>query len=251
MKILLLDIETAPNKVYVWGLWNQNVSLNQIVEAGYTMCWAAKWVGGKEMMFASLHEDGERKMLEKIYSLIEEADAVIHYNGSRFDMPTLNQEFLRMGWSPPAPYINIDLLSTARRRFRLLSNKLNYVAQYLGLGSKVEHKGMELWTKCMDGDDKSWRLMERYNKQDVKLLEKVYNILLSWIPNHPNHALFNNNIDTVCPNCGGKHLNKRGFYYTKTLSYQRYRCKDCGTWSRARTNNMDAEKRKNVLVGVV
>ena len=44
MNILLIDIETAPNKVYTWGLWNQNVSLNQIDEVGYTLCWAATWV---------------------------------------------------------------------------------------------------------------------------------------------------------------------------------------------------------------
>ena len=34
-RILLLDIETAPNKVYVWGMWNQNIAANQVVEDGY------------------------------------------------------------------------------------------------------------------------------------------------------------------------------------------------------------------------
>jgi len=33
MQILLLDIETAPNTAHVWGLWNQNVSLNQLMES--------------------------------------------------------------------------------------------------------------------------------------------------------------------------------------------------------------------------
>lgn len=251
MRILLLDIETSPNKVYVWGLFKQNVALNQIDEPGYTLCWAAKWVGEKEMMFASLHADGKEKMLKTIYDLIEEADAVIHYNGTRFDMPTLNQEFLSLRWAPPASYVNIDLLLTARKRFRLPSNKLNYVAGFLGLGSKVEHKGMMLWRECMAGDDKAWKTMERYNKGDVTLLEKVYKTLLPWITNHPNHALFSSSDKAVCPNCGGSHLQKRGYHHTKTLSYQRYQCQGCGTWSRKRTNDMAKEKRASVLVGVV
>ena len=251
MKILLLDIETAPHRVYTWGLWNQNVSINQIEEPGYTLCWAAKWYGTKEMMYSSVHGDGRKIMLEKVYKLIEEADAVVHYNGTRFDMPTLNQEFVSMGFPPPCAPIHIDLLLTARKRFRLPSNKLNYVAQFLGLGEKVKHKGMELWRECMKGEDKAWRVMERYNKGDVLLLEKVYEVLRPWVPNHPNHALFSSTDVHVCPNCGGTHLQKRGKHHTKTLTYQRYQCQSCGAWSRERLNSMEQDKRSNVLVGVM
>ena len=56
MKILLLDIETAPNLAHVWGLWNQNVGITQIVTAGYTLCWSAKWLGSGEMSFCSLND---------------------------------------------------------------------------------------------------------------------------------------------------------------------------------------------------
>ena len=251
MKILLLDIETAPHKVYTWGLWKQNVALNQIEEAGYTLCWAAKWVGQKEMMFSSIFKHGTKKMLEGVYALINEADAVVHYNGNRFDIPTLNQEFLKAGMSPPKSPINIDLLLTARRRFRLPSNKLSYVAEYLGLGEKVKHKGMGLWRDCMAGDESAWKTMERYNKQDVRLLEDVYTKLLPWIPNHPNHALFTDKDVIVCPNCGSHHLQRRGFYHTKTLSYQRFQCQSCGAWSRERLTSLDLEKRRNVLVGTI
>lgn len=251
MKILLLDIETAPHRAYVWGLWKQNVALNQIEEAGYTLCWAAKWVGKKEMMFSSSFNDNVEKMLLAIHALLEEADAVIHYNGNRFDIPTLNQEFLKAGMKPPKSPINIDLLLTARRRFRLPSNKLSYVAEYLGVGEKVSHKGMQLWRDCMAGDRNAWKTMERYNKQDVTLLEAVYEKLLPWIPNHPNHALFTDKDVPVCPNCGSFHLQRRGFYHTKTLSYQRFQCQSCGAWSRERLTNLSLEKKRNVLVGVM
>lgn len=250
MKILLLDIETAPHKVFVWGLWGQNVALNQIQDPGYTLCWAAKWYGEDTIMFSSIR-DGRKRMLRRLYKLVEEADVVVHYNGSHFDMPTLNQEWLGAGWSPPAPYIQIDLLRTVKKRFRLPSNKLSYIAEYLSLGEKVNHKGMELWRECMEGNAESWKVMEEYNIQDVNLLEKLYDALKPWVVNHPNHALFVPDECSICAHCGSEELQKRGFYYTKTQKYQRYRCMSCGSWHRSRTTALEKEKRASVMVGVV
>ena len=236
MKILLLDIETAPNLVHVWGLWQQNVHISQIMDSSYVMCWAAKWLGEDTIFFDSVHQSRPKRMLRRIHMLLEQADAVVHYNGTRFDIPTLNKEFLLMGLPPPSTYKQIDLLSTARGRFRFPSNKLDFIAQALGVGKKHEHAGHTLWVKCMAGDAESWKVMEEYNKNDVTLLEEVYNIFLPWIRNHPNIALYDEVVGDVCPNCGGTHLKKRGFSYTVTNKYQRYQCKDCGTWSRSRKN---------------
>lgn len=248
MKTLLLDIETAPHRVYAWGLWDQNIALNQIEEPGYTICWAAKWYGEKSIDFASIHKDGRVAMLEIIWTLLDDADCVVHYNGTRFDIPTLNQEFVKEGLPPPAPYKQVDLLLTARRRFRLPSNKLSYVSEYLGYGDKVKHKGMDLWRECMQGDDKAWKTMEEYNKRDVELLEKVYGRLLPWVNNHPNVALYDGDVEHSCPRCGSHNVQRRGLAHTATLTYQRYHCNDCGSWSRERVNNMPKEKKANLLV---
>lgn len=246
MKILFLDIETAPSTVFVWGLFKQNVQLNQIVEPGYTLCWAAKWMDSKEIMFRSV-QDGVGVMLQQIYDLLEESDAVVHYNGQKFDIPTLNGEFVKMGLTPPSSYHQIDLLRTARSQFRLTSNKLDFVAQHLGLGSKVKHKGMDLWRECMDGDEKSWRQMERYNKQDVRLLPKLYKRLLPWIKRHPNHALYGDMNRPVCTNCGSGRVLRRGFYNSQTQRYRRYQCKDCGSWMKERFTSLGKDARQNIL----
>jgi uncharacterized protein YprB with RNaseH-like and TPR domain len=89
-KILLLDIETSPNTAHVWGIWDQNIGLNQLLESSYTLCYAAKWLGKKEVIFDSVNKSSQKKMLQGIHKLLDEADAVIHYNGARFDIPTLN-----------------------------------------------------------------------------------------------------------------------------------------------------------------
>jgi hypothetical protein len=240
LKILLLDLETAPNQAYVWGLWQQNVGIDQIVRPGYTLCWAAKWLGEKELHFNSLHQSKPKKMIKEIYDLVDQADAVVHYNGTKFDMPTLNKEFILHGFTPPSPYKQIDLLRTARSQFRFPSNKLDYIAQALGLGSKVRHKGMALWTECMAGEDQAWKEMETYNRQDVLLLEKLYYKLLPWIKGHANHSLYSATQGVCCTNCGSTHFQRRGSYYTQAGVYSRLRCNDCGTWFK--TGSSEAPK---------
>jgi len=247
MKTLLLDIETAPNLVHVWGLYQQNVGINQIQASGYVLCWAAKWYGKKEILFDSVHASSRKRMLKRIHALIDEADVIVHYNGTKFDLPTLNKEFIKEGMSPPAPYKQVDLLKTARGQFRFPSNKLDYIAQELGLGQKFKHSGHELWTRCMAKDPQAWAEMEKYNRQDVALLEKVYDRMMPWIKSHPNHGVYDEPGIPVCPNCGGHHLQKRGVARTVANIYARYQCQGCGGWSREPLSEMAREDRALIL----
>lgn len=247
MKILALDIETAPNTAHVWGLFKQNIAINQIQQTGRVLCFAAKWIGERNpIQFYSEKSVPTLVMLSEARELLNEADAVVSYNGKRFDMPTLNKEFVKHRMLPPSPYHHIDLLPVVRRQFRFTSNKLDHILKELGLGSKVRHTGHEMWTQCMDGDPKAWRMMERYNKGDVLRLIQLYNYLLPWIDNHPNHALYMKDPERpVCTNCGSTKVHSRGEQTTKSMVYNRYQCNSCGTWmrSRYRTN----VKNTNVL----
>jgi len=186
-------------------------------------------------------------MLAKIHTLLTEADVVVQYYGSKFGIPVLNKEFLLAKMGPPAPYRQVDVLKTFRRRFRFAANNLDHVAQRLGIGSKVKHKGMALWHDVMQGIKKAQATMERYNKHDVRLLEKVYERVLPWIPNHPNHALYVEGDKAVCPSCATGSLTKRGFAYTTTGKYQRYQCNGCGCWPRGSQNLLTPAKRKAML----
>lgn len=247
-KILLLDIETAPNRVYTWGLFKQNVSISQIEEPGYTLCWAAKWLGSKRVMWEGIshHDD----FIQTIWDLLDEADMVVHYNGSKFDIPVLNKEFILAELSPPSPYHEIDLYKTCRGRFRFASNKLDYVSQALGLGGKVQHKGMSLWEGCMRDNEPDWKIMKKYNKQDVVLLEPLYERLLPWIQPHPNLTLWDKKPERRCPSCGSNNLQQRGTAKSLTQTYKRHHCQDCGKWSREKTTSLPVEKRETTLVGL-
>jgi hypothetical protein len=232
MRTLLLDVETAPLTVHTWGLWNQNISINQIIDSSYVMCAAYKTLGEKTI-FSSTVRDKDEFMLKSLWQQLDETDAVIHYNGSKFDIPVINKEFLLRGWKPPSPYKQIDLLKIARSKFKFPSNKLDYVAKALKVGRKTKHAGFELWVDCLAGKEEAWAKMQEYNIQDVNLLEGVYEKLLPWITNHPSHGLYTDHDEMVCNNCGSTHLQKRGFSYTASGKYQRLVCTDCGTWHRS------------------
>lgn len=198
--------------------------------------YAAKWVGEPQMFFDSVHHSKPPSMLKRLHKLISEADAVIHYNGQSFDMPIINMAFIKAGLQPPAPYRQIDLLKVARRKFKFASNKLSYVSEQLGIGSKVEHEGFGLWLKCMAGDEKAWAKMKQYNIGDVKLLEKLYFKLRPWITNHLNIGIAKHEESCVCPSCGSASLQRRGYSMTNAAKYQRWQCQSCGSWSRSSTN---------------
>lgn len=229
MKILFLDLETSPNLAYVWGLWNQNISINQMVNSTEVICFGARWYGERKVHFSSVHHDGKVNMLKAIHELLDEADAVVGWNSAAFDMKHLRREFIENDMLPPSPTKDIDLMRTAKQQFKFPSNKLDYVAQKLGVGQKVKHSGFDLWIGCMAGDEKAWREMKRYQIQDVNLLVDLYEKMLPWIKQHPVHV----SEGLACTNCGSGRLHARGLARTTSAIYQKYQCQDCGKWLRS------------------
>lgn len=244
MKLLSVDIETSPNVADVWGLFNQNVSLNQLRQSTRMICWAAKWHGEKKVMFRSEFHDGTEQMIADAHALLDEADAVIHYNGTSFDVPHLNREFLTAGLNPPSPFQQIDLVRTAKKKFRFPSNKLQYVSTAVGLPGKVQHSGHDLWVRCLAGDAAAWGLMRRYNRQDVVLTEQLYDRLLPWIGSHPNRAMIDGVVGHACPKCGSTDVQRRGVSRTLVSTFQRFQCNACGSWSRAGRRETGADLRE-------
>jgi len=230
-KILVIDIETAPASGYIWKLFDVNVSLSQLIDTSKVICFAAKWVGDKKVIFHSNQEDTHKKMIKKAWDLFNEADAVIGYNSKNFDCKILNKEFILSGFPPPAPYKHIDLLQTMKNKFKFMSNKLDHVSQELGIGKKTSHQGFELWQACMNNDSKAWKLMKKYNINDVKLTEELYDKVKGWLKTTFN---FNEHSESmVCPNCGSHNVTKNGTYKSPTRAYQKYVCKDCFSHSKS------------------
>jgi hypothetical protein len=226
-RILLLDIETAPATAYVWRLFDENVGLDQLISPGRVICFAAQWLGSAKITFrAEWTTGGKLAMLRRIHQLLEEADAVITYNGDHFDLPKLQGEFLAAGLHPPAPVTSIDLYK-AVKKLGYQSGKLQFVAPFLGIGEKVKHEGFRLWRSVEAGDERARVRMERYNKQDTRLLSKLYKKLRPYITSHP--YLFEKG-QHKCSACGSKHLQHRGYRRTRAFKFARLQCQACGHW---------------------
>ena len=186
MKILFLDIETTPMQVYTWGLWDQNISIDQIIKSTEMLCFGARWLGSKKVIFKSAHHDGKQAMLDELHKLMDEADVLVGWNSAAFDHKHINREFFENGMQPPSLVKDLDLMSVVKSNFLFPSNKLDYVAQKLEVGAKVKHSGFSLWLRCMDGDDKAWKEMKKYQIQDVNLLVDLYDLLLPWLVGKAN-----------------------------------------------------------------
>lgn len=227
----MLDIERAPMLVDSWGLYNQNHYTQQIRDRGGLLCVGAKWLGDPKgaTVFLSEHRHGRELMARGTHRMLNRADAVMTWYGKRHDIPALNQEFLELGMMPPAPYKQIDLYQVVKRNFLFPSNKLDYVSRTLGFSGKVDNGGHSLFVRCMEGDETAWELMEKYNKQDVWLLEDIYDRVQPWIEQHPSHAIDGG---FVCPKCGSGNLQRRGTARTLQSEFQRYQCLNCGGWCR-------------------
>ena len=231
MKILFLDLETSPNLAHVWGLWDQNIAITQIERSTEVLCWGARWLGSDKVIFKSVHHHGKETMLDELHKVMDEADVLIGWNSAAFDSKHIKREFIENGYLPPSPWVELDLMKVVRSQFKFPSNKLDYVAQKLGVGAKVQHSGFQLWLDCMAGIPKAWKMMKEYQIQDVNLLLDLYDILLPWIKNHP-HVGASEGRPEACKNCGDSNVRPHGSQMSGAGRYRKYKCAKCGTHHR-------------------
>lgn len=256
VKILIVDVETAPALVWVWKFWKENVAPKQVVENPYMLSWAAKWFGDDKVYYEDKEHQNEKEMLLPLAALLDEADIVVAHNAIKFDIPTMNARFLVNGIRPPSPYKVVDTLAVAKKEFRFPSNSLEYLSEALDLpikkGGHKKFPGFTLWLGVLRNDPEAWAEMKTYNVDDILTLEALYIRLRPYMRFHPNVGVFDDNIDKpVCPKCGSDHIHYRGYAHTNVGKYHRFQCNSCGGWGRTRFNVRNKEEMKNIVVNVV
>lgn len=225
-RLLYLDIEWRAVKAYVWRAWDENIQPAQIIEDGGLLCICFKFSDQKEYQFYSDWTHTKEEMLYATREAILEADAVITYNGDKYDLPKISGELLRHGLDPLPPVTSIDLIKTIKKQ-GFFMNRLAFIGPFLGLGKKTSHEGFELWKKVDEGDAKARKKMTKYCIQDVRLLVKLYQRVRPFIKTHPYLGLTS---AASCPACGSTHVQKRGVTRTRSFITQRLHCQGCSHW---------------------
>lgn len=221
----MLDIEWSPALAYVWRMWDENISPDQLIDHGGMLCFCAHWYGTKDFLFFSEWDHGRVGMAQAPKDLLEEADCVVTYNGDKYDLPKIMGEIVLAGLTPPPPVTSIDLLK-AVKKFGFNMNRLAYIGPLLGVGGKVKHHGFNLWKEVLAGDAKARAKMERYCIQDVRMTARLYKKILPFIRNHPHLGMTSHE----CPACTSNNTQKRGFRRTRSFLVQRNQCQNCGHW---------------------
>jgi hypothetical protein len=257
-KIGLIDIETAPLEGRMWGLFDQNIALNQMTKEWAIISFAFKRLGAPvktlEYLDTSAKKDprDDAELCARLWEILHEYDILIAQNGKRFDMRKIRARLIMHGFPPPSPTKIEDTMLMARQVAAFTSNKLEWLTQWLSQQQKSKHKefpGFELWAECLAGNPKAWAAMRKYNIPDVTSMEQVYMRLRPWVRGHANVAVYTEDDRLACPVCGSHKIKQDGYAYTNVSKYLRYQCGNakCGAWSRSRHTVNTLSKRKSLL----
>jgi DNA polymerase elongation subunit (family B) len=231
---LFLDIETSHNiGVFFRAGFKININYGDILKERGIICICWKWEGEKEIYSLNWdYKQCDKRMLEKFVEVLNVADEVVGHNLDKFDLAWIRTRCLIHRIPTMFPkYKTIDTLKIARSKFALQSNKLDYLATVLGLGTKIktEHSWWVdiLMKKCKVAMEK----MVKYCKKDVKLLEDVYNELQKHLEPKTHYGVLFGQDRGSCPECGSDDLRRMVKRTTATgLKKIQYQCNTCNKY---------------------
>jgi DNA polymerase elongation subunit (family B) len=208
-KRLFFDIETSYVKALVWRPGDQYVPITNIRGRTKIICISYKWQHEDKVQTLTWDKNhSDRKMVETFIKVLGEADEIVAHNGDRFDIKHVRTRAIDLGLLMYTKYRTNDTLKKARRFFNFLSNKLDYIGEFLEVGRKVVHEGMTMWEKVQEGTKAEQKeyldKMVEYCEQDVILLQDAFTLMVPYIDHNTNYAVLSGGAKWQCPECGGK-----------------------------------------------
>lgn len=227
---LYFDIETSANIGFFWSAgFKLNIGPQNIIKERAIICICYKWEDEKEThSFNWDKKQCDKKMLQDFIKVVNEADELVGHNGDKFDLAWVRTRCLFHQIEMFPSYTTIDTLKVARSKFKFNSNKLNYIAQFLGIGSKIK-TDFDLWKDiALKNCPIAMAKMIKYCKMDVVLLEKVHKKLSNHIPAKTHYGVIFGSDRGSCPECGSDEIikHKRKVLASGVVKIQ-YQCNCC------------------------
>ena len=230
---LYFDIETSPNIGFFWQSgFKLNIGPQNIINERSIICICYKWEDDKEThSFTWDAKQNDKKMLQSFIKVVNDADELVGHNGDKFDLAWIRTRCLFHQIDMFPNYQTIDTLKVARSKFKFNSNKLNYIAQFLGIGSKIKTE-FDLWKDiALKNCPIAMAKMVKYCKMDVILLEKVHKKLSNHIQAKTHYGVRFGEYKGSCPECGSSEIMKqRDIVLASGVKKIQYKCKVCGKY---------------------
>jgi uncharacterized protein YprB with RNaseH-like and TPR domain len=250
IKRLFFDIETSPNVVYSWRIgYNLNITPDNIIDERKIICISYKWENEDKIHTLTWDKNQcDKQMLIDFVKIANQSDEMIAHNGDRFDIKWIRTRciFHRVPMFPN--YRTLDTLKKAKSGFNFNSNKLDYIAQFLGVGAKVKHSGFDMWKKVMANDADAMAEMTNYCEGDIIVLEDVYQTMQNYIKQNVHVGVLNNNLKFSCPSCGSENTELLKNNVTALGTIKRLMQCECGhAHEISNSSYMNYLKFKNVI----
>lgn len=233
-KRLFFDIETSPNVGLFWQAgYKQKIDYDNIIKERSIICICYKWEGEEQVSGLTWDKKQcDKRMLKEFIEVANHAQELVGHNGDKFDLPWIRTRCLLHGIDMFPKYTTIDTLKISRQQFRFNSNRLNYIAQYLGIGQKIKTE-FGLWKSVLlEKDAEALKHMVEYCKEDVRLLEQVYQKLSPHTYAKTHYGVVYGQDRGTCKNCGSDDLIKQRLRVLASGTRQvEYKCKTCGKYN--------------------
>lgn len=228
-RTLVFDIETAG----VQGL---------CADRGFMVCFGYLWLEtGKEGMLTVLdnpkyswkncQDDGW--LLRAAEGVMKDADMLVAHFGEKFDRRYYQARRCAAGLKPLPPTRLVDTCLQSQNLFRLSSNRLKNLAEFLKVPTPKMEKGRgwpDWWMGALRGDRESIKSMAEYCAVDVRCLREVYLKMRAYFPDAWQLSQAIGTKDRCCIACGSKNLRPSGRRLTPKGWRDRFQCQDCGKW---------------------
>lgn len=230
---LFYDIEVSPNVGLFWEAgYKKNLDYNSIIKERAIICICYKWEDESEVGYLTWDKkQSDKKMLDTFIKIANEADELVGHNGDKFDLAWIRTRCLFHGLPMFPTYVTIDTLKVSRSKFKFNSNRLNYIADFLGVGNKIKTE-FGMWKDILlKNDKKAMDKMVKYCQMDVNLLERVFKKLNNHIEAKTHYGVVFNQDRGSCPECGSDDLRivRRRILASGTKKIQ-FGCNTCGKY---------------------
>lgn len=233
-RIVSFDIEVSPALGYFYPP-TYETGILKIEERQKLMSFAWQVVGEKKIHALCLYDmdtykvdpQCDKLLAIELHKVMSEADILLGQNSDAFDIKMANYFFIKNGLEPIAPTKSIDTKKIAKRYFRFANNKLDNLGEELGVGGKTKITYKDLWVDAfLHGDKKSWKLMNIYCRNDVRVTTEIYLKMRGFMHSHPSLSRISGEWDS-CPRCGSYSFRIKSYRTTNTARYHQYQCNDC------------------------